>query len=169
MSILFQLIQKAHFEQMTHKEILMRCLVEMISMRFNVSSLMMIIILSQIIKCILQPEKNIKWNKAHAESCHLCIHYPGRTNMHFLCSLMVLPWQWFQYLLQLLSTGHSSTRLVMCFFRERKQFLNISRITFLLQRINNTMSEMLLGSVFWHPLYHHLYDILLCLPCLLIL
>jgi len=60
MSILFQLIQKAHFEQMTHKEILMRCLVEMISMRFNVSSLMMIIILSQIIKCILQPEKNIK-------------------------------------------------------------------------------------------------------------
>ena len=102
MSILFQFIQKAHFEQMAHKEILMCCLVQMISMRFNVSSLMMIIILSQIIKRILQPEKNIKYNKAQPESCHLCMHYPERTNMHFLCSLMGLPWQWFQYLLQLL-------------------------------------------------------------------
>jgi hypothetical protein len=56
-SILLQLIQEAHFEQMAHKQILMCCLIEMVSMRLDVSSLIMVIVLSQIIKCILQPEK----------------------------------------------------------------------------------------------------------------
>lgn len=56
-SILFQLIQEANFEQMAHKEILVCRLVQMISMGLDVPSLMVVIILSQIIKCILQPEK----------------------------------------------------------------------------------------------------------------
>jgi hypothetical protein len=73
--ILFQLIQKPHFEQVAHKEILMCRLIKMVSMSFYVSSLMVVVILSQVIKCILQPEKQ---NLKNSESWPLRLYYQAQ-------------------------------------------------------------------------------------------
>lgn len=53
-AVLFQLINEAHLELMSHKQILMRSFIEMIPMRFDDTSLVMIIVLGEIIKRILQ-------------------------------------------------------------------------------------------------------------------
>lgn len=56
MMILFQLIQKPHFELMPDEQILMAGLVQVVSMRLNIPNFQVIIILGQIVKGALQSD-----------------------------------------------------------------------------------------------------------------